>query len=236
MSKKNNKKGLVPIIAAVGCGGTLLGAVVLAGMVALGVFASHNEERMPGGQGLTGIDAGVREGVCVGALYPRINDEDAFARAIDEFIKESEPKSPLRGMGDSFVDGGKKSGISPAFVASIARKESSLGTAGIATRGTKNSFGRTATARQPHIFIGDRRWYRWSSWRASLSSTEEDDQPSFIKRRYIDEGYKTISDIVHKYAPPSENNTEAYIQQIYSYIEEINQKALKINPNAISCN
>lgn len=169
-------------------------------------------------------DAGIRESSCASPLYPNIVNETAYAKTIDSLIPKN---SPLHGLGQYFVAGGKKSGINPAFIYSIARKESSFGTAGIATEGTHNSFGRTATENQPHLLINGRRWYKWETWNDSLYTTKSgyEDEPAYIKRRYVDEGKKTIKDIMYTYAPPSENDTEGYIAQLYSWIEELNTKA-----------
>lgn len=169
-------------------------------------------------------DAGIREGSCNSPLYPDIVDETSYAQALNDSIPSG---SPLKGLGQFFVAGGKKAGINPALIFSIAKKESSFGTAGIATNGTQNAFGRTATDSQPHVTIEGRNWYKWATWSDSLYTTRSgyEDESAYIKRRYVDQGLTTIKDIMYTYAPPAENDTDGYISQLYSWIDEINSKA-----------
>jgi hypothetical protein len=200
-------------------------------IVAMSMYASLNG--IGPGSGATG-DAGIRDTTCTTPLYPNIIDEAAFAQAIDESIPSN---SPLKGMGKYYVSGAKAAGVNPALIYAISYKESKFGTLGIAKKGTNNAFGRTATTHQPNISINNRTWYKWSSWEQSLSysGTDYEDEPSYIKRRYVDQGKKTIKAMMYTYAPPSENNTDGYIAQIYSWINDIITKANKIKPGAVGC-
>jgi len=172
-----------------------------------------------------GGDAGVRDNSCTGLFYPNITNESAYAESINEFIKKRKSNSPLNGLGDYFVSGGKKSGINPSLIVAHALKESTLGTAGIATRGTHNAFGRKATDSQPGVELSSGRWYKWSSWRASLDS-KEDDHPTYIHRQYIsgDGLFKEtkLKPYISHYCPKSDNcNTDLYVDQIQQWMQEI---------------
>jgi hypothetical protein len=206
-------------------GAIFIFGVLLFSMIAIGVFSIFGGGKKDEG------DAGVRDTTCTSPRYTDIKDETAYAKAIDELIPNN---SPLNGLGSSFVSGGKAAGINPALIYAIARKESSFGTAGIATHGTNNSFGRTTTGDQPHVSINGRKWYKWSSWEGSLA-TDDDTEAAYIKRVYLSKGKDTIQDIMYTYAPPSENDTDGYIDQVYDWIDKLVKKANEISPGAVNC-
>lgn len=152
-----------------------------------------------------------------------IKDADKLASAIDEWVKQKTPNSPFVGLGKYAVMGGQRSGINPILPIIIARKESQLGTASAAGRKLTeghNAFGRTATAGQPHVATG-RLWYKWNSFEDSLfdKSSRKDDMYAYLKRQYS--STKTIDELMLKYAPPSENDTTTYINQIKQWAGEI---------------
>lgn len=155
-------------------------------------------------------------------VYPAGANERAMADYINSIIPSG---SPLRGMGDHFVSSAKAGNKHPLFIAQFAQKESSWGTKGIATRDTFNPFGRTATSSQPHITICNaqgkcRNWYKFNSWEASI-----DAEGKYLKEVYQDQGLHTIAAIINKYAPSSENNTQAYITQARNFISSNIAKA-----------
>jgi len=155
------------------------------------------------------IQGALASGVNCKISYPSGGDEAKMASYIDSII----PGSPLKGLGQSFVNSGKTGGIHPLMIAFFAKKESSWGTAGIATRGTNNPFGRTATANQPHIEINGRLWYRFNSWQEAIEM-----HGPYLKTRYIDQGLTTVEQIMNVYCPRSECDTDGYIQQMNSFI------------------
>jgi hypothetical protein len=159
---------------------------------------------------------------CGGARTPTINDPAGVADAINKFVIDNGgSSSPFDGLGDAIVSGATDAGVNPFLVIAIARKESAFGTAGIATQGTYNAFGRTAVNNQPHVTINGRDWYKWADWEDSVNGPN-DNQSDFLKRVYIDDfGLTNIRDIIFRYAPPSENNTELYAQQIDQWISEL---------------
>lgn len=203
LTKKLNSRGIVPICCAL--------AIPLILMVML----------MLGSLGNKGGD-GKKTDLCTTAEYPNITDEAGYASAINQFIKDhGGSSSPMSGLGADYVAGAKKAGVSPAYIVTISLKESSFGTAGIALNGSHNAFGRKASSSQPDVDG----WFKWSSWKASLNSTE-DTEADYIKRKYIDEGKKTIDDIVPTYCPKEDNcDTDGYIEEIKGWITEINELA-----------
>lgn len=163
-------------------------------------------------------------GQCIDeAKLPKINDAAKVADAINKFVeKNSRNDAPLRGLGDKFVSGAIRAQVNPFLEVSIAMQESGFGVAGVATQGINNAFGRTATDSEPHKFLGDRNWYQYDSWADSLDGGgTKDDQPTYMKRVYVDQGKITIKDFMLKYAPPSENDTEGYINGIKKRIQEM---------------
>ncbi len=152
----------------------------------------------------------------------KINDPDKFAQAIDKWISQVEPTSPMIGLGKYAVAGGQKAGINPILPIVIARKESSLATKGSLSKRAFNAYGRMATDDQPHIGTA-RKWYKWDSFEDSLLSQNNEDMYHYLARVYADQS--TIEKVILKYAPPSENDTQTYINQIKIWADQIYQLA-----------
>ena len=151
---------------------------------------------------------------CISPLLPSIQDEVGFATAIDQYINKLAPTSPLNGLGGDFVKAGVQFGINPAWIVNIARKESSFGKH--IPAGSFNSYGRTATASQPSVSSNGRLWYKYDSFAQSTYGQSE-----YLKRVYTDQNLVTFKDVIYKYAPPSENNTELYIKQMEQWVGEV---------------
>lgn len=160
---------------------------------------------------------------------PTINDAAKVGEALNKFMETgSPPNSPMRGLGDKFVSGAVRAGVNPFWVVAIAQHESSFGTAGIALNGSQNAFGRRASASQPQV----NGWFKYESWEISLDGGgTKDDHPTYLKKVYIDDGKLTIRDAMMKYAPPSENNTESYINTIKEQIK----KMVDLAGDGVSC-
>ena len=156
---------------------------------------------------------------------PFIKDANKLATTIDDYIKEKKPNSPLNGLGEYFVQGGIRAGINPLLAVSGAQKETGFGTVGSGTsKGSNNSFGRTATNKQPNVIGGvrnDRLWYKWDNFQLSLyankfpasgAASEPDDIFQYIARRYknnLDNGLVTFyagGQGLPAYAPASDGN------------------------------
>lgn len=200
-----------------------IGPAAALGFYALTTPGAFNK---PEASGIEGEDAGVRANSCTTPFYPKVIDELGLAKAIDDYIPDS---APLNGLGKDFVAGSKKSGTNPAHIVAIAEAESTFGQYGIATNGGHNAFGRKATSSQPSV--GG--YYAWPTWAMSLNSNNPkyEDISAYIKRRYIDEGLKTIEKISAVYCPPQSSgdadyckNTE-YVKNIYSFMNKIYEKA-----------
>lgn len=169
---------------------------------------------------------------CSTASLPAISDPAGVATAIDQFIiSHGGQGSPFEGLGASIVAGATRAGVSPFLVVAIALKESSFGTAGIATQGTYNAFGRTAVSGQPSVDVGNSHiWYRWDSWLLSVDGPN--DESSFLKSVYVDGfGLTDIKAVVFRYAPPGENNSDLYAKQINDWINEL----VASSGTALSC-
>lgn len=154
----------------------------------------------------------VREGVDL--EFPKNIDEDAMAKAIDDYIESNTPDSILLDTGKYIVASSKKANISPFLVVAHALVESNLGKPGISAfvDQANNSFGRSATDSQPKIPGNDRiNAYMWSSGKASVDYTEPENQlentsdfPAYLRQTY-DEQIKTgnLDEYLKKYVDES---------------------------------
>lgn len=161
--------------------------------------------------------------------YPETCDENRLAQVIDDHIRNFYPKSEMQGLGRVFVAEGKETGINPIFIVALAEHESRFGTDAGNHRGPNhalkrsttdvyNPFGRTATAQQPHINAGGRRWYAFNSWEEAIRLHGD-----YLRQRYFDRGFNTLPKLMTEYAPPGENDTNGYVARII----KINQELLK---------
>lgn len=158
-----------------------------------------------------------------------INDPDGLASVLEEYIQNHQPSSPFTNLGDAFVSGGKQDGINPLLLVGLIKKESSFGTNwGANSPETHNAFNRRAKDSQPSIDG----WYRYDSWTQSLNGGEGfDDIPNYINRVYVEEDIESLEEFMHKYAPPSENNTDLYIEQLRQSMREM----IELSGDSISC-
>lgn len=164
-------------------------------------------------------------GTCVddGRLFTINVSDEELGKVIDDYAKSKGlGDAPLANLGAKFVSGAKRAGVNPFLLVQIAIQESSYGKA--IPDNSYNSFGRTATASQPNVTANGRLWYKYDSFSDSLDGGGiKDDQPTYVKKVYLDEGKITISDIIMKYAPPGDggNNPEQYIAGIKKTIQEL---------------
>lgn len=166
-----------------------------------------------------------------GLTYPNL-DAQKMADAIEKFVEEKAPNSPLKGTGKVAVASAKQANLSPFLAYAHAYVESGLGTTTISGAQVKiwqghNVFGRTATPSQPNVSEGGRLWYKWSSFEASLDySASENQAPGSGGDWYaydrdvfsaeIDQG---ISAYINRYAPPSENDSNQYIKNMQGFLD-----------------
>lgn len=161
-----------------------------------------------------------------------IKDPEKVAEAINTYAQQKGlADAPLGKLGDKFVSGSARAGVNPFLLVHIAIQESSYGKA--IPDGSYNSFGRTATSSQPSVSANGRNWYKYDSFADSLDGGgTKDDQPTYLKKVYIDDGKITIKDIMMKYAPPSDgNDTEGYINKIKATIKAL----VDLSGDAIDC-
>ncbi len=203
----------------IGCGvGALLMLLIPLMLLGWGRDANLNKP--------TGISL-ASGGGCNSPRLPKIADEAGLAQTINTYIAERVPSSPFTHAGREFIAAGRASGVSPIWMVTIAQKESSFGTKGIATKGTFNAFGRTASDSQPAVVLNGRRWYKYPSFVESLP-----DQAAYLKRMYLDRGLDTFRKIVYEYAPPEENDTEQYIKDVEASVG----KLVALAGAALDCN
>lgn len=111
--------------------------------------------------------------------FPTDLDEDAMAKAIDEYIASVTPDSILLNTGKYIVASSKKANVSPFLTIAHAKMESNIGKPGVSSfvDQANNSFGRSATASQPHVAGNSKiTAYKWSSGKASVDHTEPENQ------------------------------------------------------------
>ena len=178
-----------------------------------------------------------------GMTYPNL-DAAKMAAAIEKFVKDRAPDGtpdqdiPLHGTGAVAVRSAKKANMSPFLAYAHAVVESSMGFTTVPGAQIKiheghNLFGRSATDSQPHVWEGDRNWYKWSSFKASLDSEAEEnkgrssgDWYSYDRDVFSDEIDKGMSAYAHRYAPPDDgNDTAAYIRTMQGLLNEMAESA-----------
>lgn len=130
-----------------------------------------------------------------------------LATLINKWINKVEPGAPLAGQGQMLVEVGQKYGVDPRALAAIARKESQFGkTSG---RFKNNAWG-WGVHLGPSVNTSP-------TWRAGAEKVAKGLSGSLYKGS----GLKTLSQILMKYAPPSENNTRLYQQQVNQWMREM---------------
>lgn len=133
-------------------------------------------------------------------------------------------KGPLAGRGEQFVKLGNAFGVNPMLVAMMIRIESyPTMNSGLALRG--NNFGgirwpsKTTTYARQHytkIHMGGKDYVKFPSVDAGLEY-----QFYLLATSYIRSGYKSIHDIVMRYAPPSDgNNSTQYINNLKTFYKQ----------------
>ena len=156
-------------------------------------------------------------GTPTGLSFPNL-DPNGMATAINSFISKTNSSSLMSGLGSTVVASAQHSNVSPFFIIAIAHMESLLSSpSDFNVSHGGNSFGRTAAAGQP-FFKGARNWYKWSSVKASVDYTAEEnkniggggDQASYMRNQfgtYIDSGASILTILTTGgYAPEGDGN------------------------------
>lgn len=161
-----------------------------------------------GGGGSGGTYGGGGAGTtCNGKkLPPQINDDAALAAAINKWIKQTQPDSPLNGMGATFVSQGKQYGINPMWAPAFAKVESQLGTTQCQSFpiSIHNAWG---------SLDGNHVCMQFDSWPAGSEY--------FFKNLATNSAYAgkdTIEEVVPTYLGPGGGNLQSYIDQVNSYV------------------
>lgn len=141
-------------------------------------------------------------GPLYGPRFPQISDTADLANRIQNYIKNTVPNSPLASHAQDFVTYGQKYNVNPAFVVSLAQKETSLGIAGNGPAPQNNIFNvRNGSGGS---FGG------YPSIEASIEAVNK----LLSGDLYLGppSNFTTIKQIMYRYAPPSENDTANYVQ------------------------
>lgn len=157
------------------------------------------------------------EGANCSVLFPAgAGPDEEIAKAIDQYIAQNGPTSPLKGTGIVFAQSGRASNINPAVMISIARMESSFGVN--IPDATYNPFGRKATESQPYVEVGGSKWYKFNSWEEAIIA-----QGEFLQQNYvIKRGADTIGKMMNIYCPKADNcQTDQYIENMAKWINEM---------------
>lgn len=211
----------------------------------LGIYFLASGSGTNNGTSVSGPAAGSDS--CFETALPQINDQALFAKAINDYIRNTAPSnSPFIGLGADIVQGGVRFGVNPMFMVGNMRMESQFGTSGTDGRDSLaallhqnfNAFGRSAGSSQPN-FPGPtgRLWYKYPSWRYSVndpsSSAEKTaDQPSLMRKVYLDQGAVTLSQYLAKYAPATDGNDESlYVRIVRETITDI----VELAGSSLSC-
>ncbi len=135
------------------------------------------------------------------------------AEKIDEVLKSY--GSPAAGLGQLIYDEGVRTGINPAVALGFFIQESSAGTAGVAR--TTKSFGNIKGEGPAGSYKGFRAYNNWDEG--------VKDWYRLINDKYLapqsegGRGYTHLSQVLHTYAPTSENNTSAYIANVKGMVQ-----------------
>lgn len=147
-------------------------------------------------------------------------DDTLIGSVFDQYIRSIQPKSPLIGLGSAISKSGRGSGVNPTIIVAQARNESNFGIAGKAGTNLNNPFGRRNS---------NGSYIQFSSYREAI-----DQHGPYLKRVYLDQGVKTVLDMMNIYAPASDGNDPVgYSQKIGQWSAEMIQLARQNYNNAL---
>src|SRR4051794_35827183 len=123
--------------------------------------------------------------------------------------------SPLAAIAADVYRLGQEAHVDPAFALAIWRKESQFGPAGAAV--SPHNMGNLVcdAAAHPPATNCSGRWAVYPSWLDAVR-----DWYAYINRHYIAHGLTTVEAILPGYAPPSENDTAGYIDQVRTWMHD----------------
>lgn len=123
--------------------------------------------------------------------------------------------TPLAPYAATIYQAGQQRQIDPAFALAIWTVESSLDTAGASVRNNNPGNLICAAAAHPPATGCAGRWAVYPNLAAAIA-----DWYRYIDVRYVRRGLTTVDTILPVYAPPSENNTQAYIARVKRLMQQ----------------
>lgn len=146
----------------------------------------------------------------------KINSKDPEGMdgaAIDNYLKNGYPDSPLIGYGDTIKQMSDKYGVSSvAFLGQVA-KETTFGRAGCGGNYNFACITGSMGGRYPTKNYKNRNWL-------NPQSIEDGIESYFIlaKEEYIDKGYENYSDYLEKYSPSGDNNDHSSFSSLMKMV------------------
>ncbi len=176
-----------------------------------------------------GINPAQAEGLL---FYPTNCSAEAMAKAINSYIKEGWPTSPLNGYGADIVNAARKYGINPFLQAAQAKHENQFATIprpipGKNSTGCKNPFGikgRGSAGVDGPATDSPGHYAAYATWEDGFAAH------AMLIRRYISqEGLRTLSQIIHYYRTGKktgmDSGSRAYLEDVLEVMDELYQRA-----------
>ena len=138
-------------------------------------------------------------GPVFGIAFPQVSDTADLAKRLDDYIKKTQPSSPLIGLGADFVTAGQKYNVNPALEVAIAYKESSLGINQVAN--SHDAWGLTAQGDvSGYPYVGGE--YAFPSWKVGIEQATK-----YVGVNYTAPGASlystTVLGFMQHYTPPN---------------------------------
>jgi len=122
----------------------------------------------------------------------------------------------LKPYAQQLYDAAHQYNINPLYSLAQFNKDSSMGTAGAGEANMNpGNIGCDSGYAQAGITAGCADFATFSTYGDGMTAHNW-----LIRTEYIDVGYDTIEKIINRYAPPSENDTEKYIQDVKDFMEQ----------------
>lgn len=169
-------------------------------------------------------------GPLYGPFFPKVPDTAALATAIDNYIRNTRPDSPLVGLGNAYVGFGQKYNVSPVLVLGISQKDTSLATAGYG-RPPKYNIG---NIRGPDG--GDGTGFKtYAGYPEGLEAIFQDIAGGQYLGAPANE--TTIAEVISTYAPEADgNDTAGYIQFVGDVMKKVFGDLKNIPPDVSADN
>jgi hypothetical protein len=150
-------------------------------------------------------------GPLYGPKFPKVSDTADLAQRLKTYIQNTIPSSPLAGYTNDLVALGQKYDVNPALAVAQAQKETGLGTVGYGPAPKYNIWNvRNGAAGSFGNYTGVKdaieSYYKLLSGNLYLGA------PS---------NFTTVGQIITRFAPPSENDTAAYITFVQSAMHKM---------------